>query len=47
MPTTWWTREEFGDNQEAKKRFQQVIKTYPDTPTAQLANSKLEAINAL
>lgn len=36
-----------GDNQEAKKRFQQVARTYPDTPTARLANSKLEAINAL
>lgn len=36
-----------GDNQEAKRRFQQVVKTYPDTPTAQLANTKLEAINAL
>ncbi|HAT1657978.1 TPA: tol-pal system protein YbgF [Legionella pneumophila] len=38
---------EKGDTQEAKKRFQQVVKTYPDTPTAQLASSKLEAINAL
>lgn len=38
---------EKGDKQEAKKRFQQVVKTYPDTPTAQLASSKLEAINAL
>lgn len=38
---------EKGDKQEARKRFQQVVKTYPDTPTAQLASSKLEAINAL
>lgn len=36
-----------GNTQEAKKRFQQVVKTYPDTPTAQLASSKLETINAL
>jgi len=36
-----------GDKQEAKKRLQQVIKNYPDTPTAQLANSKLQAINAI
>jgi tol-pal system protein YbgF len=36
-----------GNNQEAKKRFQQVIKTYPDTPTAQLAHAKLEKINSL
>lgn len=36
-----------GDNQEAKKRFQQVVKNYPGTPTAKLASSKLETINAL
>lgn len=36
-----------GDNQEAKKRLQQVVKLYPGTPTAQLANLKLEALNAL
>ena len=33
-----------GNTQEAKKRFQQVVKIYPNTPTAQLANSKLEKI---
>ncbi|KGP63410.1 membrane protein [Legionella norrlandica] len=38
---------EKGDKQEAQRRFQQVVKTYPDTPTAQLASSKLKAINAL
>ncbi|KTD44837.1 tol-pal system protein YbgF [Legionella quateirensis] len=36
-----------GDNQEAKRRFQEVVKTYPGTSTAQLAQSKLDAINAL
>jgi tol-pal system protein YbgF len=36
-----------GNNQEAKKRLQQVVKTYPGTPTAQLANLKLETINAI
>lgn len=36
-----------GNNQEAKKRLQQVLQNYPGTPTAQLANLKLEAINAL
>jgi len=36
-----------GNNDEAKRRLQQVVKTYPDTPTAQLAHSKLEAINAI
>jgi tol-pal system protein YbgF len=36
-----------GNNQEAKKRLQQVVKNYPGTPTAQLANLKLEAINAI
>ncbi|MFI4919638.1 MAG: tol-pal system protein YbgF [Legionellales bacterium] len=36
-----------GNNQEARKLFQQVVITYPNTPTARLANSKLEAINAL
>lgn len=36
-----------GDNQEAKKHLQQVVKTYPGTPTAQLANLKLESINAI
>lgn len=34
-----------GDKQEAKKRFQQVVKNYPGTPTAQLANTKLQALN--
>ncbi len=38
---------EKGDKQDAKKRFQRVVKTYPDTPTAQVASAKLEAINAL
>ncbi|RUR19239.1 tol-pal system protein YbgF [Legionella sp. km535] len=33
-----------GDTQEAKRRFQQVVKTYPGTPTAQLAQSKLDAL---
>ena len=36
-----------GNNQEAKKRLQQVVKNYPGTPTAQLANLKLESINAI
>lgn len=34
-----------GQNEEAVKRLQQVISTYPDTTTAQLAKSKLESIN--
>lgn len=37
----------FGNNQAAKQRLQQVIKNYPGTPTAQLANLKLESLNAL
>lgn len=36
-----------GNVQEAKKRLEQVVKTYPGTPTAQLANLKLESISAL
>lgn len=36
-----------GDNNAAKIRFQQVTKNYPDTPTAKLANTKLEQINQL
>lgn len=36
-----------GNQNEAKKRFQEVISNYPDTPTAQLAQSKLDAIRAL
>lgn len=36
-----------GNNQEAKKRFEQVVQNFPDTPTAQLANSKLNAIRSL
>lgn len=36
-----------GQNQEAKSRLQQVVKLYPGTPTAQLANLKLESLNAL
>lgn len=35
-----------GNNVEARKRLQQVVKNYPGTSTAQLANLKLEAINA-
>jgi tol-pal system protein YbgF len=35
-----------GNNIEARKRLQEVVKNYPGTPTAQLANLKLEAINA-
>jgi tol-pal system protein YbgF len=34
-----------GDKEEAKKRFQQVVRNYPNTPTAKLARSKLEKIN--
>ncbi|KTD44743.1 tol-pal system protein YbgF [Legionella parisiensis] len=33
-----------GDKQEAKKFLQQVVRAYPGTPTAQLANSKLRTI---
>ena len=36
-----------GNDQEAKKRYQQVLRTYPDTPTAQLAKTKLEAIDSV
>lgn len=36
-----------GNNSEAKQRLQQVVKTYPGTPTAQLASSKLKSLNAL
>ncbi len=36
-----------GNNSEAKQRLQQVVKTYPGTPTAKLASSKLKTINAL
>jgi tol-pal system protein YbgF len=36
-----------GDNDEATKRLRQVIKNYPDTPTAQLAKSKLESIKSV
>jgi tol-pal system protein YbgF len=36
-----------GNNQEARNRLQQVVKSYPGTPTAQLANLKLESISAL
>lgn len=35
-----------GKKEEAKLRLQQVIKNYPDTPTAQLAATKLMAIRA-
>lgn len=34
-----------GNTEEAKRRLQQVIRTYPNTPTAQLASSKLQTIN--
>lgn len=33
-----------GDKQTAKVRFQQVVSTYPGTPTAKLAHTKLESI---
>lgn len=33
-----------GNKPEAKKYLQQVVRAYPDTPTAQLANSKLQTI---
>lgn len=33
-----------GDKQEAQKFLQQVVRAYPGTPTAQLANSKLHTI---
>jgi tol-pal system protein YbgF len=33
-----------GNKQEATKFLQQVVRAYPDTPTAQLATSKLQAI---
>lgn len=36
-----------GDKQEAKNRFEQVVKTYPGTPTAKLASTKLQSINTL
>lgn len=35
-----------GKKDEAKKRLQDVVKNYPDTPTAQLATTKLKALNA-
>jgi tol-pal system protein YbgF len=35
-----------GKKEEAKQRLQQVLKNYPDTPTAQLASTKLLTINA-
>ena len=35
-----------GNKEEAKQRLQQVLKNYPDTPTAQLASTKLMTINA-
>ena len=38
---------ETGNNNQAKKYFQQVVKTWPDTATAKLAQSKLEKINKL
>lgn len=36
-----------GKEGEAKKRLEQVVKKYPDTPTAELAVTKLRSINAL
>lgn len=33
-----------GNKPEAKKYLQQVVRAFPDTPTAQLANSKLQTI---
>lgn len=33
-----------GDISEAKRRLQQVVNTYPDTPTARLAQSKLQTL---
>ncbi len=36
-----------GNNQEAIQKLQQVISKYPGTSTAQLANLKLEALNAM
>lgn len=35
-----------GKKEEAKQRLQQVLRNYPDTPTAQLAATKLTTINA-
>jgi tol-pal system protein YbgF len=35
-----------GQEAEAKRRLQQVIKNFPDTPTAQLASTKLNSLNA-
>lgn len=36
-----------GKQSEAKLRLQQVVKTYPNTPTAELAATKLRSIHAL
>jgi tol-pal system protein YbgF len=36
-----------GKKIEAKKQLQQVVTLYPDTPTAQLAASKLKTLNAI
>lgn len=33
-----------GKENEARLRLQQVLKNYPDTPTAQLATTKLESL---
>lgn len=35
-----------GKSSDAKQRLQQVLKSYPDTPTAQLAMAKLRSLNA-
>ena len=35
-----------GKESEAKQKLNQVIKSYPDSPTAQLATAKLKALNA-
>ncbi|MBI2786711.1 MAG: tol-pal system protein YbgF, partial [Legionella longbeachae] len=44
MLKTGYAYAEQGNKQEAKKFLQQVVRAYPDTPTAQLANSKLRTI---
>lgn len=36
-----------GNQEEAVNRLEQVVKTYPDTPTAQMAKTKLESIKAV
>lgn len=36
-----------GKTDEAKQRLQQIVKNYPDTPTARLATAKLEMLDGL